>query len=125
MHREERLDEEGVAEERQQRSGVGQRVEAIGRARCLASPVPRLQQRCRGRQEEIRQPHRCTQQGEDTPGRIRALRASPHCIGREGQEEKRDQEQWHVERKLFGRWQSRRQEMGVPVADQQDHLKEQ
>ena len=63
--RQPRLDHEGEGQQPQQGADVGQGVQSVGRALRVVAAKPRLRQRARRRQREVRQADRHRQQPED------------------------------------------------------------
>ena len=79
--RQQRLDEEGVGEQAEQRAEVRERVEPPGRAGG-AQRVPALEQRAVGREQEVGEADRRGEEGQDARHRQRLVRRLPRGAGR-------------------------------------------
>ena len=120
-----RFDQERVAQQRQERPDVRERVEAVGRDAGVRSAEPGLQERSRRGEHQVRQAEAAQQQAEDV-GRRRFLAGGLPGFGRgDRQQAERQQEQSEVDRDLRLGTEPADAEMCVRVAAEQKDLKEQ
>src|SRR6185436_15210091 len=121
---EHRLEQHREAEQREQRSEVGKREQPIGHHALEAPPVPRLQQRRGGRQQEVRQADGRAEQQQDAQDRLLVALRLPAGGGEDRQAGERNHEQRHVQHRLAPRAEPGRQ-VGVSVAGEKNALEEQ
>ena len=120
---ERRLEQHREAQQRQQRGEVAEREQPVWHRRAEALPVPALQQRRGGRQQEVRQPDGDQQQHEDAQDWLLVAARFPGLARQDRQGEQRQQQQSHVQQRLLAHAQPRA-EVGVRVTGQQDALEE-
>ena len=124
LHRQEGFHQHRVAEQRQHRGEVRQRVEAVGHDTGEGARIPGLHQRAGGRQQQVGQADRHGQHAEHAEGRIRLCRLLPGRIGRHRQGEQAQEQQRGVHQRLPPRRQRLVQPVHIQVAQQQLGLEE-
>ena len=120
-----RLEEEGVADQGEQRADIRERVKAVRRPARLGAAEPLLDQRTGRGQDEIWQPEAGGQQREDLHGRVAAAVRFPGVAGRDRQQCQGTRQQDEVDDGLRARLEPARGEVRVGIAAQQQHLKKQ
>ena len=123
-HRAVRLDQHRIAEQRRQRSQVGQREVAVHLRAPRRARDPRLHQWPGGGQQEVREPDGRDQQAEDAQGRLLAAAGLPGRVGQHRHEGQARQQQRAVQLRLRARLQPAGDPVGVGVARQQRDLEE-
>jgi hypothetical protein len=122
--REPRLDDEGIREQREQRAGVGERVEAIGRRGAGFARCPRLlQRRARGEGKEG-QRHRSREHEEHVEHGIHGAVGPRGRGGRDRQERERTRGEREQQRSLHPQGQRADRRVRERVAREQQRLEE-
>lgn len=123
-----RLDHERIADQRQQRAHVRQRIQPIRRATRMRVAKPLLQQGARRRQHEVGGADRHGQQRHDPPRRRLVARGLPRFRGHDRQYRQhgqRAEQQEQVDAGLRAGPQPVAGGVGIGVTGQQQHLEEQ
>jgi hypothetical protein len=120
-----RLNEQRIADERDERSDVREGEQAIRIRPGALAREPRLHQRAGGRQQQVRQPHRHREQQQDRGDRLVVALRLPRLRGRDRQRGRGGGEQRDVQDRLRPWREPRVGPMRVGVAREQQRLEEQ
>ena len=115
----------GVAQQRRKRTDVRHRVKPIRRTLRTTPAKPRLNQRARGREREVRQPDRRAEQHKNVPRRMRTVRRLVACVRKNRQQGQARPDQDDVYHRLMPARQPPLEQMGIQVAEKQHGLKKQ
>jgi hypothetical protein len=119
-----RLDQRRIAEQRDHRGEVRQRVEPVDARRAVLPREPGLHQRAGGREHQVGQADRQRQQQQDPADRLRRV-GRLHRLGHGDRQEREAREQQHrVHDRLTARRELADHDVGVEVAGQQRELEE-
>ena len=100
-----RLNEQRITEQRQERAGVRKRVEAVGTQALAAEGVPSLQKRAGGRKQEEGKAHGRGERTQNPPSGLFAAARLPKSAGQDGQEQQaRPKKQGMSTRRNTRRW---------------------
>src|SRR5260221_7081467 len=118
-----RLEQQREAEQREERGEVRKREQAIRHHALEATPVPRLEERRRRREQEIGQPDRRAQEKQDAQDRLFVALRLPAARRDDRQAGERNGEQRHMQVGLAARPEPRRP-VGVGIAGEKHALEE-
>ena len=79
------LNEQRITEQREERAGIGKRVEAVGTQTLAAQGVPSLQKGAGGRKQKEGKAHGCGERTQNAPGGLFAASRLPKSAGQDGQ----------------------------------------
>ena len=119
------LEEDWVAEEREERADVGEGVEAVGGDAGVGDAEPLLHERSGGGEDEVRQADRDGEEEEDLPRGIAGDVGFPAVVGGDRQEREGEEQEAEVEGGLTAGLQERRGKVGVGVAAEEQGLEKQ
>ena len=123
--RESGFDQERVAEQRQQRADIAERVETVRGLVGIDPAVPGLQERTGGRQQEIRHTDVACAQQQNVPGRLFERRGGLPRIRRgNGKQNRRPGQKGNVQCGLCARGQVAVAEVGIGISTHEKDLEE-
>ena len=122
--RQPRLDHRRVGEEGEERPGIGEGIEPVGRQARVDQAEPPLEERSGGREDDKRQADRCREEEEDRGDGVIAGAGAPAFPRGDGEEGEGQRETDAMDQRLPPRRQPCREEVGIGIARQQHPLEE-